>query len=56
MKTTTYGGLPVTGAGVTFGGIMLDQAWLLFVGFAVVALGITAVRLGWRRNRGVTEA
>lgn len=50
-----YGTLPVTGASLTLGGVMLDQVWLLGFGMGIVVLGAVAIRTSWRRGKGVTE-
>ncbi len=51
----SYGGLPVTGASITLGGMMFDQAWLLVIGMMLVTVGAVALRLTWRRGATVTE-
>jgi hypothetical protein len=46
------GKLAVTGAtGVALGGLMFSQAWLLAAAVALVLLGATGIRLGWRRGK-----
>lgn len=50
----SYGNLPVTGATLTLGGVMFDQAWLLIAGVAIVVTGVSAIRLSWRRNLPVS--
>lgn len=55
MQTSGYGSLPVTGATITLGGVVLDQSWLLIVGALFLATGVTLLRLTWRRGQGVTS-
>ena len=49
----SYGTLPVTGATITVGGIMLDQVWLLGAGFGALVIGVTMLRLTWRRGQSI---
>ncbi|MFF7881010.1 hypothetical protein ACH40F_07970 [Streptomyces sp. NPDC020794] len=50
------GALAATGAGtLTLGGIAFAQLWLLGAALALVTLGAVAIRIGWRRNKGISE-
>jgi LPXTG-motif cell wall-anchored protein len=49
-----YGKLPVTGAGITLGAVVIDQLWLVAFGVALVSLGAFMARR-WRRGRTVTD-
>ncbi len=54
---TSYGSLPYTGAAsATLFGVVFDQMWLLVAGLLIVAIGVSSIRLGWRRGKSVTGA
>lgn len=49
-----YGGrLALTGPGIVVGSLVINQAWLLVAGIGMFLLGISCVRLGWRRDKQV---
>jgi hypothetical protein len=43
--------LPLTGAGVIIGGLIIDQVYLLSVAIIAVALIATLLRVGYRRGK-----
>jgi hypothetical protein len=50
------GALAATGAGaLTIGGITFESFGLVVASLALVALGAIAVRIGFRRNKGVGQ-
>jgi hypothetical protein len=56
-----YGGggskavLAATGAGVTIGGVMFQDLWLLVAAAGLVALGAALIRVSWRRGKEVAS-
>ncbi|MCW2904339.1 MAG: hypothetical protein JWO67_6604 [Streptosporangiaceae bacterium] len=46
-----YGSLAATGASLTIGGIVLDQAWLVAVSFGLVLAGALLIRVSFRRGK-----
>lgn len=48
---SSYGSLPVTGATVAIGGLVFDQVWLLAAAVAIVGVGATMARIGFRRGK-----
>jgi hypothetical protein len=54
MVKMDYGGrLALTGPGIVIGSLVINQAWLLVAGIGMFLLGISCVRLGWRRDKQV---
>jgi hypothetical protein len=54
--STGRGALAATGIGtVTIGGIAFEQLWLLGAALLLVTVGAVAIRVGWRRNKGISE-
>jgi hypothetical protein len=51
----SYGSLPMTGATVTIGGLVLDQSWLLGAGIGVVILGAFVARFAFRRHKTMLD-
>ena len=51
---TSYG-LPMTGASLTLGGVVFDQAWVLTLGVGLVLVGALVARMGFRRNKAPHE-
>jgi hypothetical protein len=49
------GALPVTGAGITVGALVIDQLWLAAVAAVVIAVGAVFIRVGWRRGKAPTQ-
>ncbi|WP_267595710.1 hypothetical protein [Carbonactinospora thermoautotrophica] len=52
----SYEKLPLTGAGITVGGVFFEQVWLLVAAAGLIAMGALMIRLGWRRNKGISQA
>lgn len=48
-------GLPATGGGILFGGMVLSQAWLLMTALLVVVAAALTIRFVWRRNKSINE-
>ncbi|MGW5679355.1 hypothetical protein ACWEV4_30465 [Streptomyces sp. NPDC003860] len=45
-----------TGLGtITLFGIAVTEEWLLLAAVTLLALGVTVLRLGWRRGRGLQD-
>jgi LPXTG-motif cell wall-anchored protein len=49
-----YGKLPVTGAGLTLGAVIIDQLWLVAFGIVLVGVGAFMARR-WRQGKSVTD-
>ena len=47
------GQLPFTGAGITVGGLVMDQLGLLIVGILLVAVGAAILRLRFRPGKTI---
>ena len=47
--------LPLTGAGLTLFGVVIDQLWLVALAVGLVAVGAIAVRLSFRRGRHAVD-
>lgn len=43
--------LPITGAGITIGGIFLGQLWLVAIAVTLVLAGALLIRLTFRRGK-----
>jgi hypothetical protein len=51
-----YGRLAYTGLGtITVGGVMFDQLWIAGIAAVLIVGGVTAIRVGWRRDRAVNH-
>lgn len=48
--------LPMTGAGITLGGIFIGQLWLVIAAVALVAVGAVIIRLTFRRGRDAGQS
>lgn len=46
-----YGRLPLTGAGLTLGAVVIDQLQLAGVAFVLLLLGALLIRYTWRRGK-----
>lgn len=46
-----YGSLANTGAGLTIGGLVLNQTWLVAVAVGLVLVGALLIRLTFRRGK-----
>lgn len=51
-----YGKLASTGAGIAIGGVFINQLWLLAIAVGCMLVGALAIRLGWRRNKTMSDA
>jgi hypothetical protein len=47
--------LPITGAGITIGALIIDQVGLAAIAVAVIAIGAVLTRVGWRRGKAPTQ-
>lgn len=47
------GSLPLTGAGIAVGGVIIDQVWLLAVAGGLIGVGALLLRVGYRRRKPV---
>jgi hypothetical protein len=43
--------LPLTGAGIAVGGVIIDQVWLLAIAGGLIAGGALLLRLTYRRGK-----
>ena len=43
--------LPITGAGVVLGGVVIDQIWLVAISAGLLLGGVALIRLGFRRGK-----
>ncbi|MGV2384205.1 MAG UNVERIFIED_CONTAM: hypothetical protein LOD86_02880 [Thermobifida fusca] len=48
--------LPMTGAGITLGGIFIGQLWLVVTAVALVAVGALIIRLSFRRGKDASQS
>ncbi|MFE9099912.1 hypothetical protein [Actinomadura geliboluensis] len=48
--------LPMTGAGITLGGIFIGQLWLVVAAIVLVALGAVVIRLSFRRGKNAGQS
>jgi len=47
--------LPMTGGGIAIGGIFFDQIWLVLAAVALVAVGATMIRYGFRSGQSISD-
>ncbi|MCD2196151.1 hypothetical protein LQ327_22520 [Actinomycetospora endophytica] len=51
-----YGRLAYTGlGGLAIGGVFISQWWLAVIALVIIVAGVVALRLGWRRGKGVHQ-